>query len=226
MAALSQSPVPPQPELCHPAYLWLSLAPQPPTAAPAAASRQPLSAAPAAATATRRSGRLLVGQPHPPACATATSTGVSLNVFGSLRSPATAFDLLQGATSTCAGGTSVGSISVQCVTSGSVATVTLGPLNQTLAATATPSFYLGCAEPSGNRRCSSPSWSGGNRCRATSATTNCGGALTVDSLIAGAGTGTGTQTYQLGCPCTSVNCLVYVASSGLVVDPVNGVCPP
>lgn len=158
-------------------------------------------------------------------CATATSTGVSVNVFASLSTTATAYDLLQGATSVCAGGTRVGSISVQCVTLGSVATVTLGPLNQTLAAIATPSFYLGCAAPSGNRRCSSPNWSGGNNCRATSAITDCGGALTVDSLTV-SGAGTGTQTYQLGCPCTSVNWLVYVASSGLVVDRVNGVCPP
>jgi hypothetical protein len=47
----------------------------------------------------------------------------------------------------------------------------------------------------------------------------------VDGLTAG-GAVTGAQTYQLGCPCTSVSWLFYVASTGLVVDPVNGVCVP
>jgi hypothetical protein len=139
-----------------------------------------------------------------PGCATATSTGVSLNVFAAPTTPPTAYDLLQGASSTCNGGTRVGTITVACSTSGTVATVTIGPLNQTVAGAATPSFYLGCAPPSGNRRCTPTGWSGGNTCRATSSTTNCGGALTVSSLTAGVGAGSGTLRYQLGCTCTNV----------------------
>jgi hypothetical protein len=161
-----------------------------------------------------------------PGCTTAASTGVALNVFAALNTPATAYDLLQGASSTCTGGTRVGAITIGCSTSGTVATVTIGPLNQTVAGGATtPSFYLGCAPPSGNRRCTPSGWSGGNTCRATSSSTNCGGALTVSSLTAGVGAGSGTVTYQLGCTCTNVDWLFYVSSTTLVVDRVGGSCP-
>lgn len=159
-------------------------------------------------------------------CNTATSTGVSYNVFSALNTPATAYDLLQGASNVCAGGTRVGAISVGCSTAGTVATVTIGPLNQTVAGASTPSFYLGCAAPSGNRRCTPTGWSGGSTCRATSAFTSCGGALAVPSLTAGVGAGSGTLTYQLGCTCNNVEWLFYVSSAGLVVDRVGGVCPP
>lgn len=125
-------------------------------------------------------------------------------------SPATAYPIITGASISCSGGRTVGSLTVQCTAAGSnVATVSFDAPVQTSFSAMSARFFVGCQGPTSCFR----TGFGARSSTCSGMSTSCGGAV---SLAA--------QTCTLPCACSNVRWLYRQASSGFTTERVNGVC--